>query len=261
MSEEYRTFGKVVLVDRGIHTVSKEKMKFVLVAGACGGVKLADSGYIYYKNPQVEYKDHSTQFVNGTRSVTQGLIDLKRTNTIDLTNMSFDSSARPVFNGSSDNIQVNSSIFNRVDGQELTVECVMKPQRNGGQYQTILENRDYYAYNWMLYQHTSDGSIQLHGDSQYKSSYIPTLNQYVHIVATVTGGKLCTVYANGIIVQQFDYYYYHAQSPSTLAIGAFGTTIEPFLGSMPIVKIYNKALSQSEVIHNFNSVKSRFGIT
>ena len=43
MSEEYRTFGKVVLVDRGIHTVSKEKMKFVLVAGVVGGDLLPEN--------------------------------------------------------------------------------------------------------------------------------------------------------------------------------------------------------------------------
>ena len=46
-------------------------------------------------NIQIEQKDHATQFVAGTRSVTQGLLPLTGS-TIDLTNASFNSSAQLV---------------------------------------------------------------------------------------------------------------------------------------------------------------------
>ena len=75
--------------------------------GSPSGSKLAVWG------GQVEQKSHSTQFVNGTRSETNSLIDLKRTTSIDLSNVSFDSTAHPVFDGAGDiiNIPITSSLF------------------------------------------------------------------------------------------------------------------------------------------------------
>jgi hypothetical protein len=48
-------------------------------------------GKSYSRNHQIEFKSHKTQFVNGTRSATQGLLPLIGNSTLDLTNMSFDS--------------------------------------------------------------------------------------------------------------------------------------------------------------------------
>ena len=43
-------------------------------------------------------------FVNGTRSSTASLIDLKETTDIDVSNVSFDSTGQPTFDGTSDYI-------------------------------------------------------------------------------------------------------------------------------------------------------------
>jgi hypothetical protein len=45
-----------------------------------------------------------------------------------------------------------------------------------------------------------------------------------------------------------------------LGIGADPGGQEPFQGSIAQVLIFNKALTASEVLQNYNSTKSRFGL-
>ena len=47
---------------------------------------------------------------------------------------------------------------------------------------------------------------------------------------------------------------------SKLTLGRFTTGIFPFTGNIPQYTLYNRALSASEVLQNYNSVKSRFGL-
>jgi hypothetical protein len=56
--------------------------------------------------------------------------------------------------------------------------------------------------------------------------------------------------------------YYSGPSTRTLNIGRtnFTSTILSFSGNISSVKIYNRPLSSSEVLQNFNAAKSRFGL-
>jgi hypothetical protein len=165
------------------------------------------------------------------------------------------------FDGVNDNARQSNTTFNRVNGDEMTVSVWMRPGRNGGQYQDIIVNRSDSLYNWMLYQHTTDGSIQLHGSAQNKSSYIPTLNVWINVSATVTSGGVYTLYVNGVVQQTVSGYTYAGMSPSLLCIGCFGTTIyEPYLGYVSSAMIYNRSLSANEILQNFNNGRIRFGI-
>jgi len=197
-----------------------------------------------------------------TRSATQGLLPIVGNSSIDLSNVSFTSNAQMTFDGTDDGIIINTSQFNKSNGDPITVECVIKPQRNAGQYQDLIVNRSNSLYNWMLYQHTNDGSIQLHGSDQYKSTYIPTLNQYVHIVATVDASGNYVLYANGEVKQTVSGWTYAGMSPSQLCIGIFGDArYEPYQGNIDISKIYNRALTSSEVKQNYNKYKTRFNLS
>ena len=211
---------------------------------------------------QVEYKTNVTPFVNGVRSVTQGLVPLlsQSKTSLDLTNMSYDSNSQLTFNGSSNNIKISDSIYNRTTGDELTICTVIKPGRNGGQYQDIVVNRSDTLYNWMLFQHTTDGSIQLHGAAQNKSTYIPTIGQYIHVAATVTSTGVYTLYINGVVKQTVTGYTYNLVTPSLLCVGCFGSGQEPYLGKIDLVKIHTRAFTQAEVIQDYNAVKARFNI-
>ena len=165
------------------------------------------------------------------------------------------------FDGANDNVRHSSSTYNRVNGDPMTVSVWMRPGRNGGQYQDIIVNRSDSLYNWMLYQHTNDGSIQLHGAAQNKSSYVPSLNVWINVCATVTTGGLYTLYVNGVVQQTVSGFTYAGMSPSLLCLGVFGTSLyEPYLGYIATAMLYNRAISSDEVLQNFNNGRQRFGL-
>tara|TARA_B110000879_G_scaffold129734_1_gene170448 strand:+ start:323 stop:1597 length:1275 start_codon:yes stop_codon:yes gene_type:complete len=199
-------------------------------------------------------------YTESSRSSTASLIDLKRTASIDVSNVSFDSTGQPTFDGTDDAIQLSSSVFNKSGSNPITVECVTKPGRLSGQYQDIVVNRSNSAYNWMLYQHTNDGSIQLHGGSQYKSTYVPVVGNYIHVVATVDASNNMVLYINGEVKQTVSSYAYASGQPGALSIGRFGTSSEPYLGDISVAKIYDTALSATQVAQNYKAYKNRFNL-
>lgn len=164
------------------------------------------------------------------------------------------------FNGSSNYVRVsNVTTFQRSTGQELTVECWINPSRLAGQYQDLVVNRSASAYNWMLYQHTVDGSVQLHGAAQNKSTYIPPINTWTHIVATVNASGIYNLYANDQLVQTVTGYQYQTQTPNELSIGNFGST-EYYQGSIDDVRVYDYALTDSQVKQHYNAGLNRLGL-
>jgi hypothetical protein len=167
-----------------------------------------------------------------------------------------------VFDGSNDVVNRNTSIINRSNGQEITVSCWIKPSRTSGQYSVFCTNRSDNAatFNWIFYQHTTDGAISFHGSSQYKSSYIPTINAWINVTNTVTASGVSTLYVNGVSTYIVTGYTYGNGAPSRLGIGADPGSQEAFQGNIAKVSIYNKALSSGEITQNYNALKGRFGL-
>lgn len=239
-------------------TLSHQSSFAVSYAGTNGGMQ----GLYAFWRPQLEYSSSSTPFVNGTRSNTQGLLDLINGSTIDLTNAGYNASSEITFNGSS-RFTSSNTIFNRSNTEEITVSCWVKPARNAGQYQIIAENRSFDAslYNWILYQHTTDGAISFHGSAQNKSAYVPILNQWIYVTNTVTSAGVSTLYINGISVYvATGYTYGNSTTPGLLCVGGDGNGLECIQGSVDTVSIYNRALSASEILKNFNSQRSRYSV-
>jgi prepilin-type N-terminal cleavage/methylation domain-containing protein len=152
-------------------------------------------------------------------------------------------------NGSTQYGTISSTAFDRVGGNELAVSVWIKPSRLGGQYQGIVSNRlDGGTFNWILYLHTTDGSVQLHGAAQYKSNYIPPINTWTHIAAIVDANGNSTLYANGVVVQTLSGYSFSSLS-GTLNIGSTWPGGEPFQGSIDEVRIFSKTLTAMDVKH------------
>ena len=171
-----------------------------------------------------------------------------------------------VFDGVNDFVNNNNiSIINRLDDQEITVSCWIKPSRTSGQYSVFCANRLRFGagndtYNWMFYQHTTDGAISFHGDSQNKSSYIPSLNIWINVVNTVNSSRVSTLYVNALPVYIINNYTYGNGTPSVLSIGADSDSEEAFQGNISQVSIYNKALSPKEIQQNFNAARGRYNL-
>jgi hypothetical protein len=167
-----------------------------------------------------------------------------------------------LFDGVNEAANATTSIIDRSDGQEITVSCWIRPSRTSGQYSVFCTNRsnDTSIYNWIFYQHTTDGAIGFHGDNQNKSSYIPTINVWINVVNTVTAAGLSTLYVNGISTFTVVGYTYGNGTPSRLGVGADPQGQEAFQGNIAQVLIYNRSLSAAEVVQNYNANRSRFGL-
>ncbi|MBF0239712.1 MAG: hypothetical protein HQM12_18585 [SAR324 cluster bacterium] len=134
------------------------------------------------------------------------------------------------------------------NGQEITLAAWINPSKLGGSYQNLITNRSSdAAFNWILYLHVADGAVSFHGVHQYKSTYIPPLNKWTFIVVTVNSSRVSRIYANGSLVQETSNYQYNGRTPGVLSIGNFGTYQEMFQGKMDDIRIFNRALSESEI--------------
>ena len=221
------------------------------------------SDTLLISKPQVEYKKHATPPVEGTRSATQGLIDLTGTSTIDLTNVSFDSDAQMTFDGTDDSISIphaNSPITNLT--YELVVRIDSIPASNT--FRSIWQK----SANWngdtgismqMIYGNlTFSYGNNWGGTVQYPLSNLTAGNRY-HIVGTAdsTSGADVRFYINGVLVDTGTSY----QTPTTtsnLTIGlGNGGTLD---GKIDVFKMYSRTLTAQEVASNYNAIKSRFSI-
>jgi hypothetical protein len=218
------------------------------------------------KGVQVEQKSHATPFTSGTRSNTQGLIDLSKRSVMTVANASFDSNAMLNFDGTNDYIQLTS--FPQPTNY-ITCEAWINPQdlvtpgtiRGGAisstnsMYLGIFDSYDgtTFGSHWAVQTSTGARPSNVNGS-------IPR-NQWTHLVGTYNG-SVSRTYINGVEVWNSPL---TGTIPSaTYYIGTYGGTIvddtHNFNGYISVAKIYNRALTAEEVYQNYNASKRRFGL-
>ena len=218
------------------------------------------------KDVQCEAKSHVTPFTPGTRSNTQGLIDLSKRSVMTVANASFDSNAMLNFDGTNDYIQLTS--FPQPTNY-ITCEAWINPQdlvtpgtiRGGvisstnSMYLGIFDSYDgtTFGSHWAVQTSTGARPYNINGS-------IPR-NKWTHLVGTYNG-SVSRAYINGIEVWNASL---TGTIPSaTYYIGTYGGTIvddtHNFNGYISVAKIYNRALTAEQVYQNYNASKSRFGL-
>ena len=221
-------------------------------------------GTYWITDVQIEEKSHVTPFTIGTRSATQGLLPVIGNSTLDLTNMSFDSSAKMTFDGTDDYISCGTLSFNFSQG--ITVEAVAN-FTNVGAWQRIIDFGNGSASNNILlarYGSTDNLYFEIYNGSS--STSINTsggiLNsQLCHYVVTVNGA-IAYVYRNGVLLNSGTF----ATVPTTVSrtncyIGKSNWADYYYQGIIPITKLYNRALTALEVKQNYQQYKTRFNLS
>ena len=221
------------------------------------------------RNIQIESKSHTTPFVDGTRSSTQSLIDLKSTTDIDVSNVSFDSTGQPEFDGTNDEIQIASSDWNKVT--EVTVEAVVLVKGtpiDGNNYHVVAQKDGAYSGGSVYGIRISGANVPFgvfSKDSTQAGTHIDTVagttmttNKYYHLVYTRKVGQ-SVFYQNGeqksINTSSNDVIY---NNTSTFTIGQGDG--RQLYGNIPVLKVHNRALTAGEVKQNYNAYKNRFDI-
>jgi hypothetical protein len=217
---------------------------------------------MYFVFAQSEQKSHVTPYVNGTRSNTQGLLDISGGgNTITLSNMTYDASAQPVFDGTDDYINVGS--LNLQQNWTLEAICYMTSDSSFGIFGQGITNTNQGLH--ILYTNGSRGMIygMYANDNDYQNNYRPTTGRWYHWVFTYNHSTYAKqFYANAVLQTAPASVQNIYQGSGQFNVGAtYSAAASPANGRINVAKMYNRVLSAAEVLSNFNHYKTRFNIT
>lgn len=208
-----------------------------------------------------------------------GLLDISgnRINA-DLTNVSFDSTGY-TFNGSSNYISLGTSNTSLNISSDLTVEAVIKLTSNFTLNPTIVGNgywQEVYPYKLQFEYNSNNGNLGLFRydgtNSRYASWNFGSqntyfLNQTVHVTATYNSlTNAFAIYYNGVsqTITSSNPGNISVNNTTNFAIGVQiktdGTKGDYFPGVINIVRVYNRALTNAEVLQNFNATRKTYGI-
>lgn len=211
---------------------------------------------IILKDLQMEVNTHSTPYLkyNTSRSSTQSLIDLTKTNDIDVSNVSFDSTGQPTFDGTDDIIDTGLFSGRNPSTNPFTVEAILKSNTTSGN--KIWVDATSNGSNQRFYSALDDGGgtpIGIQGAAW--SDPIPSTTNYIH-QTIVMDGSTARSYRNGSASYTRSYTSYTL--PGSLKIG--GRSGYNWNGEIPVFKLYDRALSADEVQQNYNAYKNRFNL-
>ena len=213
---------------------------------------------------------HAIQWLPGgtTRSTTQGLLDLTGNSTINLINVSFDSNAKPTWDGTDDYIAVTRRQYGV--NEAWTTELVFKPTDDAdtswnGLFGGGLAAGGYWMFHSagnLAYYEGYDGTTRITYRGWTKANTF-TAGIYHHLTITytptsATTGAYSLYYNGGEKTDSFNWTFGWSYSLDMQFIGAgdgrFGTN------DIHYFKQYDRALTASEIKSNYNAIKGRFNI-
>ena len=175
------------------------------------------------------------------------------------------------FDGTNDYVNCGGNGISFNFGNNFTISGWVYPTsigpNNGGDIVTLSYSQYLpYASYGLEFTNTSKFSIGL-GDTTnnwvvYRTTSTYLLNNWYYVVGTYNGTTV-KLFVNSVLENQTNVTKTINYTNSPLTIGCWYYDLTPlnaFSGSIPIVQVYNRALSDDEIIQNYNSTKSRFGL-
>lgn len=240
-------------------------MTLVYKSGASG------SWDIQMWGAQYELSSFATPYIptttaTGSRSNTQAIVDLTGNNTITATSLTYASDNTFSFNGSSNLvISPENSIMNT---NTPTVEVWVKTaalSQSGFWFEKGQVNTSYALFQEganIVWRTVNSGSPPYDNLLATTASYLST-SAWAHIVGTYTSGAK-RLYINGVQVASNAATGTIATNANGCSIGAYGgfngAHSYYYNGSIGNVKVYNRALSATEVAQNFNALRGRYSL-
>jgi hypothetical protein len=244
------------------------------------GVRGITTGeYVHVAQMQWERKSHATQYVRGTRSVTQGLLPLVGNSTIDLSNVSFDSNAQMLFDETDDRVNMGDTSFTDFGTGNFSVECVIYIDPSitvsTGHFKGIIVKKGAAAANsgFAIYYNTGQGKFlwsTADGSSAVErfttNTWSNLVGSYAHIIMVRDSGATNNghFYINGVYESiTSGGALMNVNNDFNLSVGASSTLFSNYFfnGKIPVAKIYNRALSAGEIRQNYLHYKTRFNLS
>lgn len=246
-----------------------QRFSFTWIANASTNMLTFTGSNFSLYNVQLETNSFATPFVVGTRSSTQAIVDLTGQDTLTATSLTYAS------NGTFSFTSANNSI---ITGASRTISFA-----NGVSFEVVVNLTDLTsraqgclrftgagsqgATNYLDIYFPGNGKVRWETIANYPNGVLTTTsfisastlanNTTYHILCTATAAGAGCIYINGVL-----------DATATFTSPVFGTVTTTMgtehggypSGSIPVAKIYNRALSAAEVAQNFNATRSRYGL-
>lgn len=259
-------------------------LNMYLYPGACGSLRLADSGTIYYRNPKVEFRssDSGTLGYSSSKSVLTWY-DISGSNyngTFSLTTgPSFDyaGGGSLLFDGSTQEVTLPSNFNSTLNSAswDFWVNCSSLPGTGAIQQIYIQEACAWFAlYNnagtvaFGSDLHNGSGWFDENGGFRTGARTTSTIsaNTWYNITYSWDGSNI-RVYLNGSLQSTTSTLQAFAGKQNVTSLGA-GTTPRSigsrsgsyFNGRIAVARSFNRALTTSEISLNYEIMKTRFGL-
>ena len=217
------------------------------------------SGARYYTNLKMEQGSYPTPYVAGTRSSTQSLIDLTKTTNIDVSNVSFDSTGQPTIDGTDD--ENNTGITTQLTDFSCVVVFKDEGSATWGRIVDKSYTTGFFISSCYNGSSTSVGAGIIEPNFPHGQYLTYDNTKYNYFVVT-RSGTTHTIYLNGSTNSASKTGSGATLSSTEMAIGAWygSTNSQRFTGEIPVVKLYNRALTPKEIQQDFRAYKNRFNI-
>jgi hypothetical protein len=250
-----------------------------LYPGYCAPGRLADSGTVYFRNPKVEWTnvDTGNSTFNSTSNI--GLwYDLsgnRNNGTLAGANgipaSSYANKGSLLFDGVDDSVLITNNATLR-PSTELTIEYVIKGSTPAGWNPIIgYGNGDYTNGNYLCWVETGGALNSLCRINN--SGTVTEYRQYSGIGISSTALKCMSFtmrigdsirsYYNGVdtntptVLPSGGSFYYGGTTSAYQISGAGGAWLN---GNIYYMRLYNRALTATEVMQNYEATKTRFGL-
>jgi hypothetical protein len=207
-------------------------------------------------NIQVEQKSRATQFVAGSRSATQSLKDLTGRATISVANTSFNSNAQMIFDGTDDYINTSLSL-----GTTTTWEMVIQSSNYNGKIPLSIDSEGYSSGpNIFFTSNIIAWNVGDSGNNAFTNSFYPD-SGYHHLVITNDPSSNAKLYIDGTLIGTAAYRDTTTLGSNRLWIGRFhGDNNYTIAANIPVVKIYDTALTAEQVLNNYEQYQKQYNI-
>lgn len=164
------------------------------------------------------------------------------------------------FDGSNDYISFGS--VNLQQNWTLETMCYMNNNSSFGIF-----GQGVFALNQglhILYENSSRGMIYgMYGnDNDYQNNYRPSTGRWYHWVFTYNHSTFAKqFYADSILQTAPASVQNQYQGSGQFNLGAiYSSAVSPANGNIALMRMYNRVLSASEILQNFNAIRDRYGI-
>lgn len=218
---------------------------------------------VCYAGGQLEQKSFASSLAQGTRSNTQSLLDLTNNSSITASSLTYSDNNVFSFNGGGDTMDCgNPSILSSIAGTSaVSVEAWVNLSGYGSSSYGVITHKGY-PWTWLMENPGNTMRIRFYlsssGDVYCPDSSTHALNTWYHFVGTYDGSYM-RFYRNGVLTNSVAGSGTLGGAGSNHVIGSYSGAYFS-QGKIPVVKIYNRTLSNAEIQQNFQALRGRYGI-